>query len=84
MNNQSEKPRLGLYNLLFRRLDELQRQSKKEIIPFPMVFVKLCSNFSIKKNECWELLFLIRDMGIIEIIPHHGIRLKEEINFKIG
>jgi len=67
--------RQGLYSLLFRRLNELEKQCKKEIIPFPEVFSKLCSNFSITKKECWELLYLIKEFGFIEIVPFHGIKI---------
>ncbi|MFA4960073.1 MAG: hypothetical protein WC548_00215 [Candidatus Pacearchaeota archaeon] len=63
----------GLYSLFLRRLSEIK--SRKEIIPFPMVFSKLCSCFSITKAECWEILFLLRDVEFIEIIRAHGVKI---------
>ena len=65
----------GLYGILFKRLIELKNSSKTEIIPFPSVFQKLCSSFSIPKQECWNLLFMLRDMNFIEIVPFHGIKI---------
>lgn len=65
----------GLESILVRRLEELKNVSRTEIIPFYMVFTKLCSAFSIKKQECWELLYFLRDRGIIEIVAFHGIRI---------
>lgn len=65
----------GLYGLMLRRLKELETDSPSGIIRFPKVFEKLCRNFSISKEECWELLFLLRDSGFIELIPYQGIRL---------
>lgn len=68
--------REGLYSILIRRLKELKVSTKKEIIPFSDVFGKLCRNFSISKKECWDILFLLRDVEIIEIVPFHGIKIK--------
>lgn len=68
----------GLYSLFLKRLCEIK--TKKEIIPFPLVFEKICTNFSIPKEECWEILFLFRDIGFIEIHAGHGIKiLKKEL-----
>ena len=71
----------GLYSLFLQRLCEIK--SKKEIIPFPLVFSKICNNFSITKEECWEMLLLFRDMEFIEIHTGHGIKiLKREMSRK--
>lgn len=67
--------RRGLYGILWKRLEKLQKDCKKDIIPFPEIFGKLCGNFSIKKEDCWEILFLLRDLGLIEIVPYHGIKI---------
>jgi len=75
------RKRDGLYTILIRRLQQLDETCNKEIIPFYLVFGKLCRNFSISKKECWDILFLLRDVGIIEIVPFHGIKiLKQEKN----
>ena len=66
---------VGLYNIFLRRLNEIKLKSKKEIVPFPFIFEKLCLNFSITKGECWEILFLLRDAQWIEIVPFHGIKI---------
>ena len=71
MNSQK-----GLYGILLQRLEELEEESNKEIISFKSVFEKLCRNFSINKEQCWEILFFLRDMGVIEIVAFHGIKIK--------
>lgn len=65
----------GLYGLAVARLKECR--VRNGIIRFPDVFSKLCTTFSLKKEECWELLFLFRDFGLIEIICGHGVRIRE-------
>jgi len=65
----------GLYNILFRRLIEVRESCKKEIIPFPELFEKICRNFSITKQEAWEVLFLLNDLELIQIIAGHGIKI---------
>ena len=64
----------GLYGLALQRLKECRADSG--IIRFPDVFSKLCAGFSIKKEDCWELLFLFKDMGFIEIVCGHGVKVK--------
>ncbi|MFH1637397.1 MAG: hypothetical protein ABIB71_03160 [Candidatus Woesearchaeota archaeon] len=63
-----------MYGLALQRLKECR--AKNDIVRFPDVFTKLCTGFSIKKEECWELLFLFRDLGLIEIVCGHGVRVK--------
>ncbi len=70
---QTEKITHGLYGLFIERLKKLRSKNTEKIIPFPKVFGGICPNFSISKRKCWELLFLSREMGIIEIIPFKGI-----------
>jgi hypothetical protein len=64
----------GFYQLAIQRIKECR--SNNGIIKFPELFGKLCTGFSIKKEECWELLFLFRDLGFIEIICGHGVRVR--------
>lgn len=75
MNQLSINPPKGLYGILLQRLEELDKSCPKEIIPFRAVFGKICRNFSINKQQCWELLFFMRDMGFVEIVACHGIRI---------
>ncbi len=65
----------GLYALCLERLNELKKELHKEILPFPEVHKKLCPSFSIRKDKCWELLYLLREFGFIEIVKFHGIKL---------
>ena len=73
------KSKPGLYGIFFRRLKEMRESSNSEIIRFPSLFKKLCRNFSISKEECWSVLFTLREFGLIEIVPYHGIKIKEQI-----
>lgn len=66
----------GLYGIAFNRLVELSQKSQKEILDFPIVFERLCVTFSIKKEEAWCVIFSLRDCGFLEIVPYHGVRLK--------
>ena len=43
----------------------------REVIFSPNIFNKLCTSYSITKLEAWELLFILRDLNFIEIIPFH-------------
>ena len=72
---QVTKTSFGLYGLCLERLRELEKSLKKEILPFPEVRRKLCSNFSINKQKCFELFYLLQEFGLIEIVPFHGIRI---------
>jgi hypothetical protein len=72
---QSAKASVGLYTLFLDRLKALQKELNKDILPFPDVRKAICPAFSINKDYCWELLYLAREFGLIEIVPFHGIRL---------
>lgn len=75
-----QNPKLtGLYRIALDRLIELNKQSKfkKEIIRFPVVFMKLCRCFCINKKQCWDLLFTLRNLNTIKIIPFQGIQIKK-------
>jgi hypothetical protein len=65
----------GLYSLALERIKECEEVNGK-IIPFPKVFEKLCRSFQIKKPQCWEILFILRDFEMIEIVKFHGVRIK--------
>ncbi len=59
---------------LIKRLKECEK-SKSEIIKFSKIFSKICSIFSMPKKDAWRLLYSLHDLSIIQIIPHHGVRL---------
>ncbi len=81
---QKQLHRTGLYTLFLRRLQQAQEVSKKEIIPFPVVFEKLCRNFTITKEQCWDILFMFHEIEMIEIITGHGVRMKMQIDQPIS
>jgi hypothetical protein len=65
----------GLYGLFLQRLEKAGEVMHKKIIPFPIIFQKLCASFTLKRQQCWDILFMLRDLGFIEIIPYHGVRI---------
>lgn len=70
-----DKPRLsGLYGLAFKRLEEIN--NTKNIINFKDCFSRLSVSFSIPKKDCWEVIFILRDAGLLEIVRGHGIRIR--------
>lgn len=66
-----------LWTEMLRTLYKTKR--RKEIIPFPVVFGRICSKFSITKAKAWNCLFFLKEFGLIEISKCHGIKL----NYKI-
>ena len=54
------------------------RKTQGEIIRYPDVFSRLCTRFQIKKADCWELLLLFKELGFLELVPGHGVRLKTD------
>jgi len=71
----------GLYSLAVKRLSEIKCIG--ETIPFSTVYQKLCSNYSINKKQCMELLLILRDLGFIEIKFGKGVKiLKNELTYE--
>ena len=66
-----------LYGLVFERLCNC-KPSSNSIIRFPVVFQKLGSTLSLPKKQVWKLLFVLRDLGFIEIVACHGIKINEQ------
>jgi hypothetical protein len=65
----------GLYSLALLRIKECE-QLRGEVISFSKIFESLCRQFSIKKSDAWELLFILRDFGFIDIVKFHGVIFK--------
>ena len=68
-------PDEGLYLIFLERIAACKKPGK-EIIRFPDIMSKLAVSFSLPKKKIWELLYIFNDLGLIEIICGHGIRLK--------
>lgn len=64
----------SLYRLAFERLQAC-KPSSNGILRFPIVFQRLGSTFSLPKEEVWKLLFVLREMGLIEVVAYHGVRI---------
>jgi len=63
---------IDLRELAFNRLKCCR--SKNGIISFKNVWIKLCTNFSIKKEECWKLLRDFERDEKIKFVRGHGIK----------
>ena len=69
-----ELPKEGLYSIFMERLKVLKPETSG-IIRFPVVFEKLCTSFQMTKKQCWEILFMFRDFGLIKIIKGQGVKI---------
>jgi len=69
---------LTLENLALERLSEWYKKNNRpghEIMQFNDVFSRLCTLFSMTKDQAWSLLVSMEKQKLIEIVPYHGIRL---------
>jgi hypothetical protein len=75
-----------LYSKFLERLKEAETKialaSRKDYVPFPIIFEKVCRGFSINKQTAWECIFLLKEFGFIEIIKFKGIKLNFEIKYE--
>lgn len=75
----SNKERCLLYTKFLLLLNDVYLEtpgnSKKSYIPYDAVFKKICRCFSITKNQAFEILFFLREFGLIDIVGYRGIRL---------
>lgn len=62
--------------LVLKRLRELSFK-RGRIIPFPDVFARVCPIFCVPKEEAWAVLRSMEEKGLIEIVPYHGVRIKD-------
>jgi hypothetical protein len=83
MNKNNAGKRTGMYSLMLNRLSQLEKSGNSKIIRFPTLFENICRNFSISKQQCWELLFLLSEFGLIEIVPFQGVKILRDPNFVI-
>lgn len=68
----------GLYTLALWRIKKL-RSSPDGIIRFPNVFESLGRSFQINKSDIWELLFLFREFGFVDLVRCQGIRVNKKM-----
>ena len=74
------KNEISIENLVLKRLNEMDSRGRKEkIIRFPEVFARMCPIFCIPKQEAWEVLRSMKKMGLIEVVPYHGVRIREKL-----
>jgi transcription initiation factor IIE alpha subunit len=66
----------GLYGKLLIRIYEINKYGKS--IDWSYFFEKLGRNFSIKKNEVREIIYLLRDIGFVDL-SCKGVRLNFEV-----
>ncbi len=73
----------GALNLFICKfITSLKRQParKSGIHPYPVVFRLLSSLFSLNKQESWLFLRALQELGLIRLIPAHGVRILAEVS----
>ena len=63
-------------------LASLRRQQARPsgIFPYPTVFRLLSALFSLNKRESWAFLRELQAMGLVKLIPAHGVRILVEVD----
>lgn len=74
-------PKEGFYLIILKRIYSCKGEDS-EIATFPKIFSKLCTSLQITKQQAWELLYLFNDLGLIQIICGHGIKLNQRDKIK--
>lgn len=76
--NKIRLPSEGFYLIILKRIESC-KQDNDELIKFPKIFSKLCVSLQITKKQAWELLYFFNDLGLIQIVCGHGIKIIGEI-----
>ncbi len=63
----------GLYHLFLMRLEAVPKLG--ELIPWIAIYSHICPRFSITKEECREVVFLLAEWGELEIVKFKGVRV---------
>ena len=64
----------SLNDLAFEKIKEC-KTNHNGTITFDKIYIKICTQFSIKKAECRKLLRYFESIGKIEFITHKGIKI---------
>lgn len=48
---------------------------KNRIVPFPQIHHTLSTMFHLSKQDSKKVLYELKEAGLLEIVPYHGIRL---------
>ena len=73
-NSKEKSKYYSLNDLALNRLKEC-RTNSSGTIPFKIVRLKLCRNFSINKKECMRLLNYFEAIGKIEFVVQKGVKI---------
>jgi hypothetical protein len=61
---------------LSKVLDCLNKATtNSKIIPFPEIFYQLGTVLHFNKKECWYILQLLQQNGLIRVVPFKGIKV---------
>jgi len=71
-------PEEGLYIIFLERIASCKKPGK-EIIRFPDVMEKIGRSFSLPKKNIFELLYIFKDLGLLDIICGHGVKINYEV-----
>ena len=81
-NKRQIRKKEALDVFIFKFLTSLKRQPARPsgIFPYPTVFRLLSALFSLNKRESWLFLRELQEMGLIKLIPAHGVRILVEVD----
>jgi len=68
------EPEIDLNELAFDKLKSCR--TKNGIISFKKIWTKLCTNFSIPKEDCWKLLRDFEKEKRIKFVKGHGVKIR--------
>jgi hypothetical protein len=68
-----------LHNKIIKELGDRCLQSKSGILSFKDVRRVLSWHFHLGKDESWCLFKELEFLGLCEIVPYHGIRIRKEV-----
>ena len=72
-NSRSMKADNFLCRVVLQKFQRLNKIYGKGILRFPIIFEELCRSLQIKKEDAWELLFILQNKGVIKIVPYQGV-----------
>ena len=60
-------------------LAERAKRYQGKILPFPQARLVLSWLFRLSKEESWLFLKEMQSLGLIQMVPHRGIRILQEV-----
>ena len=82
MHKYQLQRRKALDLFISKFLVSLRRQKPKPsgIYAYPTVFQLLSALYSLNKKEGWLFLRELQELGLIKLVPAHGVRILAEVD----